>query len=214
MDPLLDRFLDALWLEDGLAQNTLAAYRRDLAALARWLAARGASVEAAAEADLAAYMASQHMATRATTANRRVAVLRRFYRWAQRERIVAADPTIRLRSARRPARFPQSISESQVESLLGAPDETTALGLRDRAMLELLYATGLRVTELVGLKLNELSLSEGLVRVVGKGSKERIVPIGETARLWLERYLRSARRGLLADREPRTRCSSRGAARR
>ena len=200
MDPLLDRFLDALWLEDGLAQNTLAAYRRDLAALARWLAARGASVEAAAEADLAAYMASQHMATRATTANRRVAVLRRFYRWAQRERIVAADPTIRLRSARRPARFPQSISESQVESLLGAPDETTVLGLRDRAMLELLYATGLRVTELVGLKLNELSLSEGLVRVVGKGSKERIVPIGETARLWLERYLRSARRGLLAER--------------
>ena len=200
MDPLLDRFLDALWLEDGLAQNTLAAYRRDLAALARWLAARGASVEAAAEADLAAYMASQHMATRATTANRRVAVLRRFYRWAQRERIVAADPTIRLRSARRPARFPQSISESQVESLLGAPDETTVLGLRDRSMLELLYATGLRVTELVGLKLNELSLSEGLVRVVGKGSKERIVPIGETARLWLERYLRSARRGLLAER--------------
>jgi integrase/recombinase XerD len=200
MDPLLDRFLDALWLEDGLAQNTLAAYRRDLTALARWLAARGASVEAAAEADLAAYMASQHTATRATTANRRVAVLRRFYRWAQRERIVAADPTVRLRSARRPARFPQSISESQVESLLGVPDETTALGLRDRAMLELLYATGLRVTELVGLRLTELSLSEGLVRVVGKGSKERIVPIGETAQLWLERYLRGARRALLAAR--------------
>ncbi len=107
MDPLLDQFVDALWLEDGLARNTLTAYRRDLAALGRWLAARGASLEAASEADLAAYMASEHTATRATTANRRMAVLRRFYRWAQRERIVAADPTVRLRSARRPARFPQ-----------------------------------------------------------------------------------------------------------
>src|SRR4030095_8579241 len=137
MDPLLDRFLDALWLEDGLAQNTLAAYRRDLTALARWLAARGASVEGAGEGELAPYMASQHTATRATTANRRVAVLRRFYRWAQRERIVAADPTVRLRSARRPARFPQSISESQVESLLGVPDATPALRLRDRGELRL-----------------------------------------------------------------------------
>ena len=200
MDPLLDQFVDALWLEDGLARNTLVAYRRDLAALGRWLAARGASLESASEADLAAYMASEHATTRATTANRRMAVLRRFYRWAQRERIAAADPTVRLRSARRPARFPQSISETQVESLLAAPDDTATLGLRDRAMFELLYATGLRVTELVGLKLNELSLSEGLVRVVGKGSKERIVPIGETARLWLERYLQSARRALLADR--------------
>jgi len=200
MDPLLDQFVDALWLEDGLARNTLTAYRRDLAALGRWLTARGASLESASEADLAAYMASEHATTRATTANRRMAVLRRFYRWAQRERIVAADPTVRLRSARRPARFPQSISETQVESLLAAPDDTATLGLRDRAMFELLYATGLRVTELVGLKLNELSLSEGLVRVVGKGSKERIVPIGETARLWLERYLQNARRALLADR--------------
>jgi integrase/recombinase XerD len=200
MDPLLDQFVDALWLEDGLARNTLTAYRRDLAALGRWLAARGASLGAASEADLAAYMASEHTATRATTANRRMAVLRRFYRWAQRERIVAADPTVRLRSARRPARFPQTISETQVESLLAAPDDTTTLGLRDRAMFELLYATGLRVTELVGLRHTELSLSEGLVRVVGKGSKERIVPIGETAQLWLERYLRGARRALLADR--------------
>jgi len=200
MDPLIDRFLDALWLEDGLARNTLAAYRRDLEGLSRWLGARPASLVDADEADLAAYFASQHAATRATTANRRLAVLRRFYRWSLRERLVAADPTLRLRSARRPPRFPVSLSETQVESLLAAPDGATALGLRDRAMLELLYATGLRVSELVGLKLGELSLTEGLVRVVGKGAKERIVPLGAEARAWIERYLAVARPELLAGR--------------
>ncbi|HTN50207.1 MAG TPA: site-specific tyrosine recombinase XerD [Burkholderiaceae bacterium] len=200
MDPLLDRFLDALWLEDGLARNTLAAYRRDLAGLAHWLAARETTLPSASEADLAGYLASEHVRTRTATANRRVAVLRRFYRWALRERVIAGDPTVRLRGARRSARFPQAINEVQVESLLAAPDESTTLGLRDRAMLELLYATGLRVSELVGLKLAELSLAEGLVRVIGKGSKERIVPIGEMARAWVERYLRSGRPNLLAGR--------------
>jgi integrase/recombinase XerD len=197
---VLDRFLDALWLEDGLAKNTLAAYRRDLMGLAQWLIAREGSLLAAGEADLAAYLASEHGQTRAATANRRIAVLRRFYRWALRERLVASDPTVRLRGARRPARFPQTISETQVEALLGAPDLAGTLGQRDRAMFELLYATGLRVSELVGLKMAELSLAEGLVRVIGKGSKERIVPIGETARLWVERYLRTVRPELLAGR--------------
>jgi integrase/recombinase XerD len=200
MDPLVDRFLDSLWLEDGLARNTLAAYRRDLDGLGRWLALREASLVTAGEADLAAYFASQHAATRAATANRRLTVLRRFYRWALRERVIATDPTLRLHAARRTARFPVTISEAQVEALLAAPDVTTALGMRDRAMFEVLYAAGLRVSELVGLKLGELSLTEGLVRVVGKGSKERIVPLGEEARAWVERYLAGARPNLLAGR--------------
>jgi len=200
MDPLVDRFLDTLWLEDGLSRNTLAAYRRDLAGLARWLSAREVSLPAASEADVTAYLASEHAVTRAATANRRLAVLRRFYRWAVRERVTIDDPTVRLRGARRPARFPRTISETQVEALLAAPDESVPLGLRDRAMFELLYATGLRVTELVNLKLAELSLSEGLVRVVGKGSKERIVPLGEVARDWVDRYLKRARPQLLAGR--------------
>ena len=200
MDPLVDRFLDSLWLEDGLARNTLAAYRRDLEGLGRWLALRETSLVTAGEADLAAYFASQHAATRAATANRRLTVLRRFYRWALRERLSAVDPTLRLHAARRTARFPVTISEAQVEALLAAPDVSTALGLRDRAMFEVLYAAGLRVSELVGLKLGELSLTEGLVRVVGKGAKERIVPLGEEARAWVERYLAGARPGLLAGR--------------
>jgi integrase/recombinase XerD len=200
MDPLVDRFLDSLWLEDGLARNTLAAYRRDLEGLGRWLALRETSLVNAGEADLAAYFASQHAATRAATANRRLTVLRRFYRWALRERLSAVDPTLRLHAARRTARFPVTISEAQVEALLAAPDVTTALGLRDRAMFEVLYAAGLRVSELVGLKLGELSLTEGLVRVVGKGAKERVVPLGEEARAWVDRYLAGARPGLLAGR--------------
>ena len=200
MDPVVDRFVDSLWLEDGLARNTLAAYRRDLDGLGQWLASRETSLLAAGEADLAAYFASQHAATRAATANRRLTVLRRFYRWALRERVIAVDPTLRLHAARRAARFPVTISEAQVEALLAAPDAATALGLRDRAMFEVLYAAGLRVSELVGLKLSELSLNEGLVRVVGKGSKERIVPLGEEARAWVERYLAGARPDLLAGR--------------
>jgi integrase/recombinase XerD len=198
--PLLDRFIDALWLEDGLARNTLAAYRRDLEACSRWLAARAATLTEAGEADLTAYLASQHAVTRATTANRRIAALRRFYRWAIRERLVPADPTQRLHGVHRAARFPATISEAQVEALLAAPDVERALGLRDRAMFELLYATGLRVSELVGLRLAQLGLGEGLVRVVGKGSKERIVPLGEEARRWVERYLSQARPELLAGR--------------
>jgi integrase/recombinase XerD len=200
MDPLVDRFLDTLWLEDGLSRNTLAAYRRDLAGLSRWLSARAVSLPGASEADVTAYLASEHAVTRSSTANRRLAVLRRFYRWAVRERVAADDPTVRLRGARRVARFPRTISEAQVEALLAAPDDTVPLGLRDRAMFELLYATGLRVSELVNLKLSELSLTEGLVRVMGKGSKERIVPLGEVARDWVERYFKRGRNELLAGR--------------
>ncbi len=197
-DPAVDAFIDALWLEDGLAQNSLAAYRRDLQALGRFLQDR--SLLAAAESDLLAFAAAEHGRARASTANRRLATFRRFFRWALREGRVSADPTLRLAPARQPQRFPKALPEGQVDLLLAAPDTATELGLRDRAMLELLYATGLRVSELVGLRLLDLSLAEGLVRVVGKGGKERVVPLGEEARDWTERYLARARPALLAGR--------------
>jgi integrase/recombinase XerD len=196
--PLIDRFIDALWLEDGLASNSLAAYRRDLMQLSKKLGGR--DLLAAGEVDLQQYFASTFAESRASTANRRLATLRRFYRWALREGLVDRDPTLRLVGAKAPPRFPKSLSEEQVEALLAAPDAESDLGLRDRAMLELLYATGLRVTELVNLKIVEVSLADGLVRVTGKGQKERVVPVGDEARLWLERYAARARPALLAGR--------------
>ena len=196
--PLIDRFIDALWLEDGLAANSLAAYRRDLQQLTSRLGGRDLLL--ASEADLQRFFAATFADSRASTANRRLATLRRFYRWALREGLVDRDPTRQLTGAKAPPRFPQALTEEQVEALLAAPDTGAELGLRDRAMLELLYATGLRVTELVGLKLIEVSLADGLVRITGKGQKERVVPVGEEARLWLERYSARARPALLKAR--------------
>lgn len=197
----IDRFVDALWIEDGLAPLTLAAYRRDLALYAQWLAAHaGKALDASSEADLLGYVTERHAATRATTANRRLTVFKRYFRWALRERRVAADPTLRLLAARQPLRVPKSLSEAQVEALLAAPDTGTALGLRDRTMLELLYASGLRVSELVGLKTVHLGLNEGVLRVLGKGSKERLVPFGEEAHAWLRRWLAEGRPQLLGAR--------------
>lgn len=194
----IDRFVDAVWIEDGLAANTLAAYRRDLTALADWLAASaGRTLDQATETDLRAYAVERHAGSRATTANRRLTVFRRYFRWALRERLVEADPTLRLLAARQPLRVPKTLSEAQVEALLGAPDVGTPLGLRDRTMLELMYASGLRVSELVGLKSVHLSLTEGALRVTGKGSKERLVPFGEEAHGWLTRYLAGARAEIL-----------------
>lgn len=194
----IDRFVDALWIEDGLASLTLAAYRRDLTLYAGWLARRHAkALDASTEADLLGYIAERHVATRATTANRRLTVFKRYFRWALREHLVAADPTLRLLSARQPLRVPKSLSERQVEALLAAPEVDTPLGLRDRAMIELMYASGLRVSELVGSKSVHLSLPDGVLRVVGKGSKERIVPFGEEAHGWLRRYLAEARAVIL-----------------
>jgi len=197
---LIDRFLDVAWLENGLAANSLAAYRRDLARLAGWLGAAGATLGAATAADLERFFAAEHAHLRATTANRRLACYRGFYRWAVREGVAATDPTARLSTARRPARFPKTISETQVEALLAAPDATTPLGMRDRAMLEMMYATGLRVSELVGLRHADVGLDEGIVRVVGKGSRERVVPLGEEARDWLSRYAGAARAAILGGR--------------
>ncbi len=199
-DALIDRFADAVWIEDGLAPLTLAAYRRDLRALARWMREHGGrAIEAAQESDLLGYVAARHAGTRATTANRRLAAFRRFYRWALREQVATADPTLKLAAARMPMRMPRSLTQAQVESLLEAPDFESPLGLRDRAMLELLYASGLRVSELVNLKSVHMSLTEGVVRVMGKGSRERLVPFGEEAHQWISRYLQNAR-PLILDR--------------
>ena len=197
----IDAFADALWLEEGLARNTLDAYRRDLIALVHWLAPQGKGLLQVQETDLQAYFAYRHAQTRATTANRRLTVFKRFFGWALRERLVAQDPTLRLQAARQPLRVPKTLSQAQVEALLAAPDVGTPLGLRDRAMLELMYASGLRVSELVALKTWHLGMNEGVLRVLGKGSKERLVPFGEVARQWLERYLQEARSAILAGQQ-------------
>jgi integrase/recombinase XerD len=197
-DPLIDTFVDALWLEEGLSKNTLAAYRRDLEGYDRWLQSRGVALVACGESDLSGYFAHRHAQTRATSANRRLAVFRRFFRWALRERLASADPTLKLQPAKRPLRVPRTLTQIQVEALLAAPDVTTPLGLRDRAMLELMYASGLRVSELVTLKVLNVSQSEHVVRVLGKGSKMRLVPFGEVASDWLARYLEQARVEILA----------------
>jgi integrase/recombinase XerD len=195
---LIDRFIDALWLEDGLSALTLAAYRRDLALLAAWLQGQPSkSLPQTRESDLLAYMAARHASTRATTANRRLSVFRRFFHWAVREHLVQADPTLRLRAARQPLRVPHTLSEAQVDALLAAPDTTQARGVRDRCMLELMYASGLRVSELVQLKTVQLGLNEGVLRVMGKGSRERLVPFGDEAHGWLTRYLGRARGEIL-----------------
>ena len=191
----IDHFADALWIEDGLSPLTLSAYRRDLLLYAAWLYPR--ALDDSVEADLLGFMAERHGATRATTANRRLSVFKRYFRWALRERRVGADPTLKLLAAKQPLRVPKSLSETQVEALLAAPDDTTPLGLRERAMLELLYASGLRVSELVGLKTVQLGLNEGVVRVMGKGSRERLVPFGDEASGWLRRYLNDARAPIL-----------------
>ncbi len=194
----IDAFIDALWLEEGLSRNTLAAYRRDLTLYATWLQLQDTALDSTTEADLNAYFAARHEASRASTANRRLTVFKRYFRWALRERRLAVDPTLKLQAARQPLRVPKTLTEAQVEALLAAPDVSTPLGLRDRTMLELIYASGLRVSELVGLKTLHVSMSEGVLRVMGKGSKERLVPFGEVARDWVVRYLAQARPAILA----------------
>ena len=194
----IEHFIEALWIEDGLSALTLAAYRRDLTLLARWLAAaQGCAIEQARELDLLAYMAQRHDGSRATSANRRLSVFKRFWRWALRDQRVAADPTLKLAPARTPLRVPKTLSEAQVEALLAAPDSATPLGLRDRTMIELMYASGLRVSELVSLKTVYVSLDEGALRVSGKGAKERVVPFGAEAHAWVRRYLAEARSVIL-----------------
>jgi integrase/recombinase XerD len=203
---LIDRFIDALWIEDGLAPLTLAAYRRDLTLFGQWQQSQPApptprALAQTTEADLLAFMAARHASTRATTANRRLTVFKRFFRWAAREHLVTADPTLKLLAARQSMRVPKSLSEAQVEALLAAPQVDEPLGLRDRAMLEVMYASGLRVSELVQLRTVHLGLDEGVLRVMGKGSRERLVPFGAEAHDWLTRYLGQARAAILNGRQ-------------
>jgi len=203
---LLDEFCDAVWLEDGLAKNTLESYRRDLRLFAEWLEKQGgASLLAATEADLSGYFAWRYsrgtkQRIRSSTQARLHSSLKRFYRFLVRGRRVEIDPTLKLDPPKKPPRFPRTLSEAEVEALLAQPDPETPLGLRDRAMLEVLYASGLRVSELTRLKLAEVSLDMGVVRIFGKGSKERLVPLGEEALAWLSRYSKEARPALLKKR--------------
>ena len=189
----LDAFSDALWLEDGLSKNTLASYRRDLEQLALFL--KGVSPEKAREEDLFRFLSTRK--GKASSAARMLSSLKRFYGWCLRERKIRVDPTLRLEPPKRAPRFPKTLSEADVEALLAAPDTAAALGMRDRAMLEVLYASGLRVSELVSLKLFEVNLDQNVVRVMGKGSKERLVPLGEEAAEWIGGYVKKARNEIL-----------------
>lgn len=197
----IDAFVEALWIEDGLARNTLEAYKRDLLLLADWLAREpGRALDEARELDLLGYASARHEASRATSANRRLSVFKRYFRWALREQRCTQDPTLRLQNARQPLRVPKTLGEGQIEALLSAPNVGEPLGLRDRAMLELMYASGLRVSELVTLKSVHVGMKEAALRITGKGSKERLVPFGEEAHGWLLRYLQEARAELLQGR--------------
>ncbi len=197
----IDAFIDALWLEDGLSANTLAAYRRDLTMYAAWLGKHSGALRSTSELDLQRYFSERHGETKATSANRRLTVFKRYFHWALREGMIAVDPTLKLQSAKQALRVPKTLTEGQVEALLAAPDTAHALGVRDRAMLELMYASGLRVSELVTLKTLNVSLRDNVLRVMGKGSKERMVPFGEVAAQWLTRYLDAPRAELLAGKQ-------------
>jgi integrase/recombinase XerD len=190
---LLDAFADALWLEDGLSKNTLASYRQDLNQLDLFL--KGTPLLEAGEEHLSRFLASRR--GRSSSAARRLSTLKRFYGWCLRERRIKADPTLKLDPPKRAPRFPKTLSEADVEALLAAPDVNTPLGVRDRTMLEVLYAAGLRVSELTTLKVFEVDLGAGVVRVLGKGSKVRLVPLGEEAVDWVRRYVADSRSSLL-----------------
>lgn len=191
---LIDNFCDTLWLEDGLARNSLDAYRRDMTAFALWLAqSTHKSLLEANLTDMNGYAAARHHDSKPSSANRRLAVFKRFYQLALRQNRIVQDPCLKMHSAKQAPRFPKILSEANVVALLNAADVDTPLGLRDRTMIELMYASGLRVTELVLLKTVELGMNEGVLRITGKGNKTRLVPFGEEARSWIERYLLNSR---------------------
>lgn len=198
MPVYLSAFLDSLWLEAGLSQNTIDAYQRDLLGFAAWLSKHDVDLLAASADDIRRYQALRMREGRKVRSEARLlSALRRFYRYLCRESVRDADPTALLQSPRLGKQLPDSLSEAEVEALLLQPDDLDVLGLRDRAMLELLYATGLRVSELVGLKYEQLNMRQGVIRCMGKGNKERLVPVGETALDWLQRYVLESRPQLL-----------------
>ena len=199
---LLDEFSDALWLEDGLSRNTLESYRRDLKQFQAWLEKlHGRDLLAASHADLLSYLAHKVAAkAKATSTSRLLSSLKRFYQYVLRQKKIAADPSLNIDSPKLPRGLPKTLTEEDVEKLLAAPDTDDALGMRDRTMLEVLYASGLRVSELVTLKVAQVSLDMGVVRIMGKGSKERLVPLGEEALVWVRRYTSEARAVILGRR--------------
>ncbi|GMQ87158.1 MAG: site-specific tyrosine recombinase XerD [Gammaproteobacteria bacterium] len=195
---IIDRFADALWVENGLSENTLAAYRRDLYGFAAWLAGGEVALPEASPVELLDFLAGQYRSGRALRSSARLlSSLRRFYRYLVREGRRQDDPTANIESPKMDRPLPYTLSESEVELLLAAPDTSAVIGLRDRAMLELLYASGLRVSELVSLDADRVNLVQGVVRVLGKGNKERLVPVGDEAVSWLQRYCQQARPALL-----------------
>jgi integrase/recombinase XerD len=198
----IDAFLELAWSEQGLAENSLASYRRDLQGLARWCAARGAALAGCTREQLFAYLAERTEGGYSARSNARLlSTLRHFFRIQQRIGAITADPTLLLDSPKLPRPLPKALAESEVEALIRAPDVDTPLGLRDRAMFELIYATGLRVTELIGLRVDQVNLRQGVLRVTGKGGKDRLVPIGDEAEHWLQRYYAEARPELAGGRD-------------
>lgn len=196
----LDTFIDHLWLEDGLSKNTLESYRLDLTSFALWLTQQNKQLLTVDHADIQQYLAVKFPQSKPRSISRLIASLRRFYRLLVRENKISLDPTIQIQSPKLPRSLPKSLNEDEVVALLNAPDIGEPVGLRDRAMLELLYACGLRVSELVGIKTTEVSVNDGVVRVTGKGSKTRLVPMGEEAVDWISRYLSEARPAILQKR--------------
>ncbi|WP_336367134.1 site-specific tyrosine recombinase XerD [Marinobacter sp. C2H3] len=199
-EAVLSRFLDALWLEDGLSEQTRSAYRGDLARLSGWLAQRPGepTLTGAGRMELLAWLSHGFtQGVKTSTAARRLSGVRRFYRYLKRENLIAEDPTLRIDSPSLPRRLPDALTEAEVDDLLAAPDPSIPLELRDRAMLEVLYGCGLRVSELTGLRVDQVNLRQGVIRIVGKGNKERLVPLGEEAVDWLLRYMKEGRAVLL-----------------
>jgi integrase/recombinase XerD len=200
--PDVERFLDSMWSERGLSENTLAAYRADLSGLSRWLESQGVDLMDAQREHLLAFLAWRvQQGARPRSTARQLSSIRRFYRHMLREGKLAEDPTTRIDMPKLGRPLPKSLSEGEVESLLRAPDVAEPLGIRDRAMLELLYATGLRVSELVSVRMSQMNLKQGVVRVVGKGNRERLVPVGEEATKWIEKFLTDARLDILGGRQ-------------
>ena len=197
----IDRFLDAIWMERGLSANTLAAYRADLTALDKWFEGRGAILSDATRADILEFIAWRvEMGARPRSTARQLSSFRRYYRFLVREGVIKEDPTVDIAMPKIGRTLPKTLTEEEVESLLRAPDVRDPLGYRDRAMLELLYATGLRVSELISLKLGQVNLNQGVIRIVGKGNRERLIPLGEEAQLWLEQFVAGARNEILLER--------------
>ena len=198
----VDTYVESLWLERGLSSNTLASYRSDLVHYIEWLTGRDVALLVARREDVEAYLAYRfEIGASPRSCARALSCLRGFYRYQLREQRIDADPTLNIEGPRTGRSLPKTLSERDVEDLLASPDPGDELGLRDRAMLELLYACGLRVTELVSLQLSQVNLNQGVIRVIGKGARERLVPMGEVARRWLERYLARSRDALLAGRQ-------------